>query len=195
MQHIKGVVGLWLCRHVGLPRPRPDAEEVPVHHDEERGGERRSEEEMEVAADPAEQGGGRTVFTFKWHPDMTAGKMEMRCVEQPWNCYENAQLKKIDSSASQKHFLHPCKTVLRSNSEKCHMTWTRRSVSFINVHQIQPTSPLAAAIEELRAEVSQRRSFNTEEKFTQRCVMENTKSRATLETETKHQHPPACFLK
>lgn len=42
---------------MGLPRQRPDAEEVPVHHDEERGGEGRSEEEVEVAADPTEQGG------------------------------------------------------------------------------------------------------------------------------------------
>lgn len=48
---------LWLGRHVGLPRQRPDAEEVPVHHDEEWGGEGRSEEEVEVAADPTEQGG------------------------------------------------------------------------------------------------------------------------------------------
>lgn len=42
---------------MGLPRPRPDAEKIPVHHDEERGGEGCSEEEVEVAANPAEQGG------------------------------------------------------------------------------------------------------------------------------------------
>ena len=48
-------------RDVGLPRQRPDAEEVPVHHDEERSGERRSEEEVEVAADPTEQGGRESV--------------------------------------------------------------------------------------------------------------------------------------
>lgn len=55
----KGFVCLWLGRHVGLPRQRPDAEEVLVHHDEERGGEGRTEEEVEVAADPTEQGGER----------------------------------------------------------------------------------------------------------------------------------------
>lgn len=44
---------------MGLSRPRPDAEEVPVHHDEEWGGEGRSEEEVEVAANPTEQGGER----------------------------------------------------------------------------------------------------------------------------------------
>ena len=42
---------------MGIPRQRPDAEKVLVHHDEERGGERRSEEEVEVAANPTEQGG------------------------------------------------------------------------------------------------------------------------------------------
>lgn len=49
-----------LIRDVGLPRQRPDAEEVPVHHDEERSGERRSEEEVEVAANPTEQGGWKS---------------------------------------------------------------------------------------------------------------------------------------
>lgn len=69
VQHIKGVVCLWLGRHVGLPRQRPDAEEVPVHHDEERGREGRSEEEVEVAANPAEQG-GEGDHLFKWRPDV-----------------------------------------------------------------------------------------------------------------------------
>lgn len=48
-------------RDVGLPRQRPDAEEIPVHHDEERSGKRRSEEEVEVAANPTEQGGRESV--------------------------------------------------------------------------------------------------------------------------------------
>lgn len=46
-----------LNRYVGLPRQRPDAEEIPVCHDEEWSRERRSEEEVEVAANPTEQGG------------------------------------------------------------------------------------------------------------------------------------------
>lgn len=49
-----------VIRDVGLPRQRPDAEKIPVHHDEERSRERRSEEEVEVAANPAEQGGSES---------------------------------------------------------------------------------------------------------------------------------------
>lgn len=50
-----------LNRYVGLPRQRPDAEEIPVCHDEEWSRERRSEEEVEVAANPTEQGGQESV--------------------------------------------------------------------------------------------------------------------------------------
>lgn len=54
-------------RDVGLSRQRPDAAEVSVHHDEERSGARRSEEEVEVAADPAEQGGRQKVLNAAQH--------------------------------------------------------------------------------------------------------------------------------
>lgn len=50
-------------RDVGLPWQRPDAEEIPVYHDEERNGERRPEEEVEVAANPTEQGGWKSKCT------------------------------------------------------------------------------------------------------------------------------------
>lgn len=56
-----------LIRDVGLPRQRPDAEEIFVHHDEERSRERRSEEEVEVAANPTEQGGWECVHLSAPH--------------------------------------------------------------------------------------------------------------------------------
>lgn len=45
------------CRHVGFPRPGPDAAEVSVRADGPRRGEGGSEAQVEVAADAAEQGG------------------------------------------------------------------------------------------------------------------------------------------
>lgn len=42
---------------MGLPRPRPDAAEVAVRADGPRPGEGVAETQVEVAADPAEQGG------------------------------------------------------------------------------------------------------------------------------------------
>lgn len=45
------------CRYVGFSRPGPDATEVPVRADGSRVGERGTEAQVEVAADPAEQRG------------------------------------------------------------------------------------------------------------------------------------------
>ena len=45
------------CRDVGLPRPGPDAPEVPVHADGPRAGAGGASPPLEVAADAAEQRG------------------------------------------------------------------------------------------------------------------------------------------
>ena len=47
----------FLHRYVGFSRPGPDATEVPVRADGSRVGERSTEAQVEVAADPAEQRG------------------------------------------------------------------------------------------------------------------------------------------
>lgn len=53
-----------VIRNVGLPWQRPYAEEISLHHDEEWDREGRSEEKVEVAANPAEQGGQEHVHYF-----------------------------------------------------------------------------------------------------------------------------------
>ena len=51
-----------ICRDVGLPRPGPDAPEVPVHADGPRGGAGGAPPALEVAADAAEQRGQTLPF-------------------------------------------------------------------------------------------------------------------------------------
>lgn len=48
------------CRNVGVSRPGPGSAEGSLHHDEDRGGKRGPEAQVEMAADAAEQGG--------WYP-------------------------------------------------------------------------------------------------------------------------------
>lgn len=55
---------VWLSvfsRNVGLSRPGSGAAEESVCHDEERSGERSSEEEVEVATDSTEQRGWQLI--------------------------------------------------------------------------------------------------------------------------------------